>query len=290
MRSRSLSRVSLWRVGLVAALFCGAAAGQEPVWRAARPMAGDRDTGVALGRPQPAGIVAATGVTTPGASESARVRGVAAFLPMGSSPPPRPTVRGQIPDVPPVTVPNPPPPPPFPGGPPGSPPPTGVPQRGPGASEEAYNCGLVNNDADRGGFFTRCGERLRRCWIDLTDSISGAGRRSPLQSDHNFDFLVSPVSNPIFFEDPRALTELRPIFIWQKTNDNNPVFAGGSNYFAVLQGRLAVTENFSIVLNKLGWVWTNPEKSGLPDDNGFAELHVGPKWTFLRSDISKTVA
>ena len=29
--------------------------------------------------------------------------------------------------------------------------------------------------------------------------------------------LLKPVTNPFLFEDPRALTEIRPIFMWQKT-------------------------------------------------------------------------
>src|SRR5205085_9724483 len=36
------------------------------------------------------------------------------------------------------------------------------------------------------------------------------------ESDHCLDTFSSPVTNPFLFEDPRSLTELRPIFIWQK--------------------------------------------------------------------------
>lgn len=35
-------------------------------------------------------------------------------------------------------------------------------------------------------------------------------------SDHCFDDFVSPMTNPIFFEDPRTLTELRPIYMHHK--------------------------------------------------------------------------
>src|SRR5262249_20160296 len=34
-------------------------------------------------------------------------------------------------------------------------------------------------------------------------------------SDCDFDDFVSPISNPFLAEDPRSLTELRPIFLWQ---------------------------------------------------------------------------
>ena len=35
------------------------------------------------------------------------------------------------------------------------------------------------------------------------------------KSDHCLDSFISPVSNPFLFEDPRSLTEVRPIFIYQ---------------------------------------------------------------------------
>src|SRR5262245_21189437 len=77
---------------------------------------------VTLGRPQPLSSAAA----------------VPAFVPVTSLGTPRPIIRGQSPDFPPMNVPPPPPPPPggpavFPGGP------------GFGrAGEEAYNCGVVD--------------------------------------------------------------------------------------------------------------------------------------------------
>ena len=60
--------------------------------------------------------------------------------------------------------------------------------------------------------------------------------RKPFQSDHNFDHFISPVSDPFYFEDPRALTELRPIFMFQSIPHNNPVFHGGNIEFFGTQG------------------------------------------------------
>ena len=195
-------------------------------------------------------------------------------------------VRGQVPDLPP---------------PPGGPVPSPFgPSPGGGIGslvtpEDKFNCGVVNNDADRGGFFSRFCDKSRRCWIDLTDGIGGrAGRQSLFLSDHDFDNIPSPVTNPFYFEDPRALTELRPIFTWQRTNSGNPTFSGGNNYFATLQGRLAVGERMSIVVNKLGWVWSNPDNPSVANQiqagNGFGELHLGPKFTIIRNPDSKTLA
>ena len=48
-------------------------------------------------------------------------------------------------------------------------------------------------------------------------------------SDHCFDDFISPMSNFVFFEDPRTLTELRPIFVnhWVPSRMGNGVSAGG---------------------------------------------------------------
>ncbi len=213
--------------------------------------------------------------------------------------PQRPIIRAQMgtDSTPPINVP---PPPAFPGGPIGGP---SRPAPFPGAlapagkgvkgSEEDYNCGRVNNDADTGGFFTRTGDQIGRCWYDVTQGVSGGSTgRSAFQSDTAFNGFISPVTNPHLFEDPRALTELRPVFIWQRTPNSNYVYQGSNNFFADIQARLAITQNISVVVNRLGWAVTdvaNPQQ-GIVGGSGFSELNLGPKFTFIRNETSNTVA
>lgn len=210
----------------------------------------------------------------------------------------QPIFRAQMgPDTtPPINVP---PPPPFSGGPIGGParpaPFPGTPTAktsGVSGNEEDYNCGRINNDADTGGFFTRTGDKLSRCWYDVTQGVSGGSGRSLFQSDTLFSCFISPVTNPHLFEDPRALTELRPIFMWQRTPNSNYVYQGHNNFFADMQARVALTQNISIVVNRLGWVWSdvaNPQQ-GIETGNGFSEINLGPKFTFIRNETSGTVA
>jgi hypothetical protein len=111
------------------------------------------------------------------------------------------------------------------------------------------------------------------------------------ESDHCFDNFISPMSNPFLFEDPRSLTEVRPIFLYQTIPGSNPVFRGGNAEFFGLQARLAITDQWSIVMNKLGGVSINPGSDSLvPGGTGFSEFWIGPKWTFLRDTQSGTVA
>jgi hypothetical protein len=137
-------------------------------------------------------------------------------------------------------------------------------------------------------------------WDKCKDLLNGAGTpvngcagRSLFQSDHAFDSFISPVSNPFLFEDPRSLTEVRPIFMYQSAPSKNWVFRGGNAEFFGLQARVALTEQFSIVMNKLGFVGLQPNGNDLTDDFrnrvGFAEIDIGPKFTFLRNDHTGTL-
>lgn len=185
----------------------------------------------------------------------------------------------------------PPPPPAFPG-PGGAPAPyTPVP---PGTNP--YDFGVVNNNADLGGFWSRCGDRMKRCWGDVTGSFGDAFRpganRSMLQSDCEFQVFSSPVTNPFYFEDPRALTEFRPVFMWQHTPSSNPVWNGGNNYVLAATGSVALTPYFSLVLHRLGYDWIHPNV-GTPNiqpNYGFSDIMLGPKVTFYRNETTRTVA
>jgi hypothetical protein len=75
-------------------------------------------------------------------------------------------------------------------------------------------------------------------------------------SDHAFDDFISPMTNPVFFEDPRTLTEARAIFLQHKV----PLAAGGGDIqLYALQLRAALTDRLSIVASKDGYaVSTNP--------------------------------
>ncbi len=109
-------------------------------------------------------------------------------------------------------------------------------------------------------------------------------RNGFFESDHCFDVFISPITNPFLFEDPRSLTEARPIFFIQSIPKNNPLFHGGNAEFYGTQLRVALTDRVSIVIHELGGVTINPSSSSRqPSTSGFAELHVGPKFTFLHS-------
>jgi hypothetical protein len=122
----------------------------------------------------------------------------------------------------------------------------------------------------------------------VDDHFSSTGRWT-FMSDPAFCGLSSPVTNPFFFEDPRALTELRPILMYQSAPSGNPIFAGGHAEFLGVQGRLALTERWSVMITKLGFVALAPNQpqadptGEFSDSTGFAEVDFGAKYTFLRN-------
>jgi hypothetical protein len=128
------------------------------------------------------------------------------------------------------------------------------------------------------------GETLGNAWDGAVGALGERGE-TWFKSDHCFDGFISPVTNPFLFEDPRSLTEVRPLFMYQQIPGSQPDFQGGNVWFFGLQARVAFTNRLSLVVNKLGGISINPS-GGSPfnDQTGFAELWLGPKYTIIRGE------
>jgi hypothetical protein len=128
-------------------------------------------------------------------------------------------------------------------------------------------------------------------WGEKFDGVFGARNGEWFRSDHMFDCFISPVTNPFLFEDPRSLTELRPIFIYQKVPSGQRDFLGGHVTYFGTQARVAFTDRWSLVLSKFGGISVNPaDGSTFQDKTGFAEIWLGPKFTFYRGEETGSVA
>ena len=94
-------------------------------------------------------------------------------------------------------------------------------------------------------------------------------------SDPCFSDFISPMTNPVFFEDPRTVTELRPIFLRHQV----PAAAGGGNvHLIAAQIRWALTERLSLIATKDGFIMSeNP----LIDD-GWADVAAGLKYQLIK--------
>jgi hypothetical protein len=107
-------------------------------------------------------------------------------------------------------------------------------------------------------------------------------------SDQEFLDFVSPISNPLFFEDPRTLTELKPIFVEHAFPSSNPVLQGGDAQVYAAQFRLALTERLSLIAAKDGWIDISTPTLGHRD--GFADTAIGFKYNFFKNPATQTLA
>ena len=76
-------------------------------------------------------------------------------------------------------------------------------------------------------------------------------------SDCRFTEFISPMTNPVYFEDPRNLTEARVIFINHQIPGS--VLGGGDVQLLATQLRAAVTDRLSIIATKDGYIFAGAD-------------------------------
>ena len=99
-------------------------------------------------------------------------------------------------------------------------------------------------------------------------------------TDPSWAGFISPMTNPVFFEDPRTLTEARFIFI----DHQIPTLAGGAIPASRLQVlavqlRAALTEDLSLIATKDGFIFPS---ANAPLDDGWADLSLGLKYNLWK--------
>ncbi|MDR3401712.1 MAG: transporter [Chthoniobacter sp.] len=90
---------------------------------------------------------------------------------------------------------------------------------------------------------------------------------------------ITPVTSPIFFEDPVIHSEVRPIFAYHRI-DPKFVTGGGNTQVYALQARWAVTDRLAIIATKDGYINMNP-RTGLTHQQGWADVALGAKYALI---------
>lgn len=90
------------------------------------------------------------------------------------------------------------------------------------------------------------------------------------------DAAISPVTNPVFFEDPQINSEVRPIFAWHGISDD--LAGGGNAQLYAIQARWAVTDRLAIIAVKDGYL--NIDAEGY-QDSGWADISAGLKYAII---------
>jgi hypothetical protein len=164
-----------------------------------------------------------------------------------------------------------------------------------GVPAQAANLGLVSLDRYDSGIQAELSQpapwlsNISRCDAGLAcDGAVGDGTCSGSEpgllgfgvvrrSETCYDDFISPMTNPVYFEDPRQLSELRGIFIDHKL----PVLLGapaGEIRLYALQARVRLTDRWSLIAVKDGYI---ESESPLIQD-GWADVTAGLKYSLYR--------
>jgi hypothetical protein len=96
------------------------------------------------------------------------------------------------------------------------------------------------------------------------------------------DHTISPVFNPIFFEDAIIRSEIRPIFVHHRIDSG--FLGGGDAQLYALQLRYAVTDRLAIIATQDGYFDINNDAIGNPD--GWMDLALGLKYALIDDEAS----
>lgn len=96
---------------------------------------------------------------------------------------------------------------------------------------------------------------------------------------------ISPVSNPLFFESPLIQTEVRPLFVYHKIEDD---FIGGFARVYAVQARWAVTDRLAIIATKDGYIELEPKVGALKND-GWADIAAGVKYALIDDEAKQFI-
>ena len=111
------------------------------------------------------------------------------------------------------------------------------------------------------------------------------------------DKAVSPVTNPIFFEDPHITTEARAIFAYHRIGDDLlnglglPGISEGDVRVYALQLRYALTDRLALIATKDGYTdisFDNPALAGF-SRKGFNDIAAGLKYAFIVDDANEFI-
>ena len=113
-------------------------------------------------------------------------------------------------------------------------------------------------------------------------SLLDGQTRGMFQSDHAFDGFTTPLSNPVQSKDPRALTEVRFLYMGDYSRPSTPVIGGGTVQVYAMQLRLALTERLQLFADKDGLAMVSPK--GARSRFGMANLAAGAKYVLIRDE------
>lgn len=116
-------------------------------------------------------------------------------------------------------------------------------------------------------------------------STLGAFELMPQLTPDQFSEARRPITNIVNFDLPIPRSSVRPIYMYhafpeQVNTTLGPVPLGGDLQLFAVQAELALSDRLSLVAAKDGYIVFNPDGTLFNDAEGFADLALGPKYTF----------
>ncbi len=119
--------------------------------------------------------------------------------------------------------------------------------------------------------------KIRNSLLATLFSLTSLSGYANADESSRLDNMISPAFSPVTFEDPRALTEARLLFVHHEIDDKFITEGGNAQVYA-LQLRYAISDKLSFIATKDGYVDFNP-KANVAKDQGFADIEAGFKYT-----------
>lgn len=134
---------------------------------------------------------------------------------------------------------------------------------------------------------------LKAAFAALTTALSLGLSLTPVQAEDLApkDRWISPVTNPIYFEDPRITTEVRPVFLYQKLPDtfHAPGLSlplGGDLQVYAVQARVALSDRLALIATKDGYININPSNT-ISSQGGWANIAAGLKYALVDDEAAQ---
>jgi len=136
---------------------------------------------------------------------------------------------------------------------------------------------------------------VRCIWLAGAAAALTIAVGSAAAKDDPFLVFQSPITNPTNFEDPRVLSDVRPLYVTHSISDDfaGNVLKGGKVNVVALQLRAAVTDRLALIATKDGYVFVrpnNPVEGVVENSDGWANLAFGAKYNFWRDEELRALA
>lgn len=118
-----------------------------------------------------------------------------------------------------------------------------------------------------------------------TPVVSSKAPVAPVEAVSWKEHTISPVANPIFFEDAMIRSEIRPIFAYHRIDDG--FLGGGDAQLYAVQIRYAVTDRLALIATQDGYFSINNDAVGNPD--GWMDLALGLKYAVIDDEASQFI-